>query len=537
MAEAFPYLLFLPPALLIALVCLPNTWVNRRAVGFRKLVTVLVGLQFIVAGSMAIAYATGWVPVIHHTLISVAGAFPIAATVYYDGVASLMLALVSFVGWVICRYSIRYLDGESTQGRYFRWAGFTIGAVSLMVISGNLLMFVATWIMTSLGLHHLLLHYGHRPVARRAAWTKFTISRFGDVALICAMVVLYSEFKTLDFAELFSAARSVSSVTLPMQFAGFLLIAGAVTKSAQFPFHTWLPLTMETPTPVSALMHAGIVNAGGYLIIRTSPLVSLTPWALTTLAVIGAVTACYAAVVMLTQTSVKKSLAYSTIAQMGFMMLQCGLGAFSAAMLHILAHSLYKAHAFLSSGNVISERASTTGGLPAEAPVALGKLVAAASAIATCLGISFLIFAINPLSKPGGLLLGGVICLALTYWVGQVMRRGSGKLLKRAMAVAGGLCLAYSASFVVVDRIVTANLPGHTAPALVWFVALLVSAGFVGMFVLQAALASPRGTARLNQWHIHASNGFYVESTLRRVCGSLIKREKRETASKAMPTA
>jgi cytochrome b561 len=90
---------------------------------------------------------------------------------------------------------------------------------------------------------------------------------------------------------------------------------------------------------------------------------------------------------------------------------------------------------------------------------------------------------------------------------------------------------------VVVDRIVTANLPGHTAPALVWFVALLVSSGFVGMFVLQAALASPRGTARLNQWHIHASNGFYVESTLRRVCGSLIKREKRETASKAMPTA
>ena len=246
---------------------------------------------------------------------------------------------------------------NQTQGQYFAWTGFTIGAVSLMVISGNLLMFVVCWVMTSLGLHQLLLHYGHRPAAQRAAWTKFTISRIGDAALLAAIVVIYSEFKTLHFAELFAAVgSSPDAATAATSVAGFLLIVGAITKSAQFPFHTWLPQTMETPTPVSALMHAGIVNAGGYLIIRTSPMVSLTPWALSLLAVIGGVTACFAAVVMLTQTSVKKSLAYSTIAQMGFMMLQCGLGAFSAAMLHIVAHSLYKAYAFLSSGNVIEEQ-------------------------------------------------------------------------------------------------------------------------------------------------------------------------------------
>ena len=159
---------------------------------------------------MAVAYLTGWVPPIHCILVEVAADLPIAATVYYDGVASLMLTLVSFVGWVICRYSIRYLDGEADQGRYFRWTAFTIGAVSLTVISGNLLMFVASWVMTSLGLHHLLLHYGHRPAAQRAAWTKFTISRFGDVSLIVAIAILYAEFKTLDFAELFTAARSVT---------------------------------------------------------------------------------------------------------------------------------------------------------------------------------------------------------------------------------------------------------------------------------------------------------------------------------------
>ena len=354
MTDAFALLLVIPSLLLVAVVGLPNAWAKRWVGGLSHGVTMIAGVQFIIAACFAVAHAAGVVPVIRSMLASVSGELPVAFTIYYDGVTSLMFALVSFVGWVICRYSIRYLDGEATQGRYFRWAAFTIGAVSLMVISGNLLMFVAAWVMTSLGLHQLLMHYGHRPAARRAAWTKFTISRIGDAALLAALVIVYTEFKTLDFAELFAAVGSLAGVTAAMQVAGFLLVAGAVTKSAQFPFHTWLPQTMETPTPVSALMHAGIVNAGGYLIIRTSPLVSLTPWAMTTLAIIGGVTAGFAAVVMLTQTSVKKSLAYSTIAQMGFMMLQCGLGAFSAAMLHILAHSLYKAHAFLSSGSVMS---------------------------------------------------------------------------------------------------------------------------------------------------------------------------------------
>ena len=247
-----------------------------------------------------------------------------------------------------------------------------------------------------------------------------------------------------------------------MNVAGFLLVAGAITKSAQFPFHTWLPQTMETPTPVSALMHAGIVNAGGYLIIRTSPLVSLTPWALTMLAIIGGVTACFAAVVMLTQTSVKKSLAYSTIAQMGFMMLQCGLGAFSAAMLHILAHSLYKAHAFLSSGSVISERLATpvSRDRTVDHPRSLGHEASRRGTIIVAfLGILPRLFGINPSVKPGGLLLGGVLCLALTYWVGQVMRTRKPSTAGSRDVGRGGLCLAYVASFVAVDKIVAASLP------------------------------------------------------------------------------
>ncbi len=506
---------------------LPNSWVNARAGAFRQIVTAIAGLQFLVAGCFLVAYMTGRVDMIHSVLLGLSTELPIEVTVYYDGVASLMLTLVSFVGWVICSYSVRYLDGEATQGRYFRWTAFTIGSVSLMVISGNLVMFILTWIMTSLGLHQLLLHYGHRPAARRAAWTKFAISRLGDAALIVAMVILFNEFKTLDFDALFTAASSLtaagSMVTVPwsVQVAAFLLVAGAVTKSAQFPFHTWLPLTMETPTPVSALMHAGIVNAGGYLMIRTSPLVSLAPSALTTLAIIGGFTACYAAVVMLTQTSIKKSLAYSTIAQMGFMLLQCGLGAYSAAMLHILAHSLYKAHAFLSSGSVIAERIPTRGMQSGGRPVTTMHSAIIGALTVLALSLSLTAFGIDPITKPGGLLLGGVLCLALTYWIGQVVRNGDHALVIRATALAGILCVAYAASYFIVDKVVAASLPIASSPELVWLVAAIVIAGFAGMFTLQRTLTNRQPSATLNRWYIHASNGFYVENTLRRIYGSL----------------
>ncbi len=523
MSDAALGLLPLFAATLLAIGFLPNSWTNSRVHGFRQVVTLVAGLQFVVAGSFALAHATGWIPTIHFAIVRFSSPSPIEISVYYDGVACLMFALVSFVGWVICRYSIRYLDGEATQGRYFRWTAVTIGAVSLMVISGNLLMFVAMWIMTSLGLHQLLMHYGHRPAAKRAAWTKFTVSRIGDVALVAAMFLIYNEFKTFDFTELFAAAGSLENVTPAMHAAGFLLVAGAVTKSAQFPFHTWLPQTMETPTPVSALMHAGIVNAGGYLIIRTSPLASLSPWALTTLAIIGGFTAFFAAIVMLTQTSVKKSLAYSTIAQMGFMLLQCGLGAYSTAMLHILAHSLYKAYAFLSSGSVIAERAVNSGTTSLNHPVDVIKLAIVGPAMLAILWLSLTLFGVNLVTKPGGLLLGSVLCLALTHWIGQVMRSGSQTLLIRAILSAGLLCLVYSASFCAVDWMVAPSLPNPSAPALVWLVATILLAGFAGMFLLQGSLASGRASVTLNSLHIHAANGFYLESTLRRVFEPLAK--------------
>lgn len=517
MPDLITAFLTVPAVLMVALICLPNRWANSFASLLGRVVTCIVAGQFFVTAGLLIAFAAGMVPVAHKVLGLIAIDSPIAITLHYDGVSGLMLTLVSFVGWVICKFSIRYLDGEATQGRYFRWTSFTIGSVSVMVLSGNLLMFIVAWVMTSVGLHQLLLHYGHRPVARRAAWTKFLISRLGDVALMAAMAILYLQFRTLDFVQLFELAGQDVEHSLAVQLSGFLLVLGAVTKSAQVPFHTWLPQTMETPTPVSALMHAGIVNAGGYLMIRTSPLVSISPWAMASLAVIGGTTACFAAVVMLTQTSVKKSLAYSTIAQMGFMLLQCGVGAYSAAMVHILAHSLYKAYAFLSSGSVIAERAKVRGSQMASVSVHWTQFVSAALISVALLSAAFAVFGVNPSTKPGGWMLGGVLCLAMTHWIGQSFRGGIQRVWLRTIAVSAALCVTYVATFVAVDAVIANSLTGVVTRTTAWPVTMLVALGFGGLFLIQFALESGRGLALLNKWHIHAVNGFYLESIIRRV--------------------
>ncbi len=522
MSAMIALLIAVPPTLLSALVLLPDARCNAHVRTVRTTVTFLTGVQFWIAACLAIAVVTSLIAKVHFTFLPATSDLPITLAILYDGVASLMLALVSFIGWVVCQYSLRYLDGESTQGRYFRWLGFTIGSVSLMVISGNLLVFFVAWVMTSLGLHQLLLHYSHRPAAQRAAWTKFTISRLGDAALIVAIVIIYDQFKTLDFVELFALSDSLTSTSAATQVASFLLVFGAVTKSAQFPFHTWLPQTMETPTPVSAMMHAGIVNAGGYLMIRTSPFIAMTPWAMTTLAIIGALTAFFAAIVMLTQTSIKKSLAYSTIAQMGFMLLQCGLGAFSAAMLHIIAHSLYKAHAFLSSGNVIAERTATRSAPSAIDEFSWAKFTSALAMSFAFLGLAFVATGIDPWTKPGSLLLGSVLCVAMAHWTAQSMRTGSRRLAVQAVMVVGALCLVYSISFALIDKTLAASLPSSTAIAMPWLVFGLASAGFAVLLLLQVALASRHRPAFLDKFYIHAANGFYIESLLRRAFGPLL---------------
>jgi NAD(P)H-quinone oxidoreductase subunit 5 len=550
MTDLTTLLMITPAVALIAAVAVTSAYANRHHRLLRRGVILVAAIQLVAASIAAIAWLVQFlgqgVSAHHLTLLRLddllpIDSSPIGISVHYDGVSALMLLLVSFVGWVICRYSLRYLDGEPCQGRYFRWTAVTLGAVSLMVVSGNLLMFFALWVLTSLGLHQLLLHYGDRPAAARAAWKKFAVSRMGDVALVAAIVLIYRLYGTYEFDQLFAAAGAI----VPGDAAGqlhvgetgtgkviaWLIMFGAVTKSAQLPFHSWLPLTMETPTPVSALMHAGIVNAGGYLIVRTHPLVIQSPTAMATLAVIGALTASFAAVVMLTQTSIKKSLAYSTIAQMGFMMLQCGLGAFSAAMLHIVAHSLYKANAFLASGTVITDRDATrmvdvVGGPIASVSAfrsvltAVASLAIAAGALVGLLGV----LGITPSTKPGGYLLGFTLCLALTFWLMRVFASGRGATIGRGIAATFGLVGLYAVSFYAVDKVVSPSIAAAFSPNVVGglgVVAVVVGC-FIAMFVLHLRIVRGASSWSMQALYVHASNGFYIDSMIRRAVRPLV---------------
>lgn len=511
---------------LLAFACVPNRLANSRPMAMRLLVTGLVAVEFLMALVLILSHQFTGGSELSLRLVDLMPDAGVHLSILYDGVAGLMLLLVSFVGLIVCRFSIRYLDGEAAQGRYFRWLGFTIGAVSLMVVVGNLLLFFIAWVMTSLALHQLLLHYRHRPAAHRAAWTKFGISRLGDVFLVIALGLTFKTFGTFDLTELFSQAEALaggSSLVAGQAAIAWLLMLGAVTKSAQFPFHVWLPDTMETPTPVSALMHAGIVNAGGYLVIRMSPLIALAPEALITLAVIGAFTACFAGIVMMTQPSIKRSLAYSTIAQMGFMMLQCGLGAFSAAMLHIIAHSLYKAHAFLTSGSVLTQSGVTAGaGMRGSGSVSPGAafVVAAAATVIAYIG-TVSAFDLNIAEKPGGFVLAFILCLALTTWGWQLLRLG--KLKTGLIAVVGltGLSGFYFLGYLLADHLVGPAVPAIPLLPGSQGALVVIAAAFAGLFALQVLLTYRVRPEWLPAFRVHAANGFYVDGIYHRLFASL----------------
>ena len=283
---------------------------------------------------------------------------PLTFGLRLDLVSNILFSMVTLLGAIVAQYSVRYLNGEKRQSYFMNNLTVCVIAVALVVLSSNLVTFSVAWILMGFGLHRLLLFYSERRPAQIAASKKFFIGRVGDVALVSAVILTFLSFGTLDFEALFNVVQADGNLGVPyyeVELIGLLFIIAAMSKSVQMPFHAWLPETMETPTPVSALMHAGIVNAGGVLIIRLSPLLQSADVAHSLLMLVGAGTAVFGSLVMITQNNIKKKLAYSTISQMGLMMFSCGLGAYSIALFHIVAHSFYKAYAFLSTGQLIDE--------------------------------------------------------------------------------------------------------------------------------------------------------------------------------------
>jgi NAD(P)H-quinone oxidoreductase subunit 5 len=445
---------------------------------------------------------------------------PAALMLEAKPVSLTLTLLVAFIGWVVIRYSRTYLDGEAQEGRFHALMLATLAAVLVFVQSGSLAVLVLSSILVGLGLKNLLLYYADRPEARRAS-TKFVLVwHCADVALVLAAALLIGSYGTGDVSGI-AAAASDTGLTLGATLAIALVVLAAALKTAAFPLHGWLTEVMEAPTPVSALLHAGIINSGGVLLISFAGLVQLSPGAMAALVMLGGFTALFGAAVMLTQSAVKTSLAWSTVSQMGFLLLQCGLGLWALALLHIVAHSLYKAHAFLSSGGAVQAVASLRrpGAIAVPSIGAVLKSFALALALYAVIATVFTLV-IGPKSAQA-LALGAILIFGVAYLVAQGLADHAPADLTRRTALASfAAAVAYFAFQAGAQAIWGPSLPAAPVPGpLEWALIVLAVASF-GLVAFAQALfplwSHHPATAGLR---VHLTNGFYLNALLDRAIG------------------
>ncbi|QUD90612.1 proton-conducting transporter transmembrane domain-containing protein [Phenylobacterium montanum] len=436
------------------------------------------------------------------------GAAGLGAAVRVDALSALLASLIGFIGLIVVAYSGNYLAGDGGQERFIRQLCLTLGLLQGLVLSGNLMQLVVCWIAASLCVNRLLLFRAERRTAVLAARKRFLVSRLADVSLIGAAALLWHAAGSGDLGPILAAAKQGD--VPDWGFAGALLALAAIFSSAQLPFHGWILEVMETPTPVSALLHAGVVNAGGFLVLRFGVVMAAHPGVMLMLTAVGAVSAVFGSLVMLTQTSVKVALAYSTIAQMGFMLLECGLGAFSAALLHILAHAFYKAHAFLSAGGAaLADKKSALAARPAPAAaiLAVPAVVALAALVMTGLGV-------GPTQRPGAFVLSAVLLLGLArVWM---QRRGRQAIVA---AVASSLVVvpAYLAGQAIFARLIGDLGAPIGAPSWISVTAALgVVALMTGLVCMQLRLPGQSASPAWSRAYALVSNGFYLNTIANR---------------------
>ncbi|SDZ90643.1 proton-conducting transporter membrane subunit [Rubrimonas cliftonensis] len=436
-----------------------------------------------------------------------------------DAVSAAMTLLVAFIGWIVIRYARSYLDGEAQEGAFHGLMLATLAAVLVLVQAGSFGALILAFVAVGAGLRRLLLFRAHRPEAQRAA-AKFTLVwRAGDASLALAAILFFIAFGETDLAALARAAAG--GLPIAGHLAVAMLALAAALKTAAFPLHGWLTEVMEAPTPVSALLHAGVINAGGVLLIRTADIVQASPGVMAGLVMLGGLTALFGSLVMLTQSAVKTALAWSTVAQMGFMLLQCGLGLWTLALLHIVAHSLYKAHAFLSSGGAVRAVAATR----RPGPVAVPSLGAVAKSFALAVllygAVAGAFIAVAGPKSPQALALGAMLVFGVAYLVAQGLADAAPKALTRRTARASlAAAAAYFALQLVAEAIWGPHLPAAPAPGqLQWALIVVAVASFGAVAVAQALFplwAHHPATASLR---VHLANGLYLNALLDRLIG------------------
>jgi len=305
-----------------------------------------------------------------------------------DGLALVMMAVITGVGFFIHLFAAWYMAGESGVTRFYAWMNLFVFSMLILVLGDNLLLLFLGWEGVGLCSYLLIGYYYQDSANGRAAFKAFVVTRIGDVFLALGLFLIFRDLGTLDIQEVMARASEVWAPGDPtVTLVALLVLGGALGKSAQVPLHTWLPDAMAGPTPVSALIHAAtMVTAGVYLIARLNGIFLLAPGVLWLVGVIGAVSLVLAAFAALAQTDIKRVLAYSTMSQIGYMFLALGVGAFDAAIFHLVTHAFFKALLFLSAGAVITschheQDMNRLGGLRKRLPVAYAGFLVGGSAL------------------------------------------------------------------------------------------------------------------------------------------------------------
>jgi len=354
------------PLLAFIIVGVFGHWIRDRA----HLVAVPAVLMSFVLSLLAFReVASGEILRIPLYTWAASGNLTIQIGLYVDQLNAAMLLLVTIVSGFVHIYTIGYMHGEPGYARFFAYIALFTFSMLMLVMADNFLQLFVFWEAVGLCSYLLIGHWYDRPSARAAATKAFIVNRVGDFGFLLGILLIFFTFGSLQYQPVFDAAEapamSQSTIDLLGAVGGgwevsvmtlicLLLFLGAVGKSAQVPLHVWLPDAMEGPTPISALIHAAtMVTAGVFMVARLSPFYNQSPMAMDVVAVTGALTMILGATIALTQNDIKRVVAYSTVSQLGYMMMACGLGGYIAGIYHLLTHGAFKALLFLGCGSVI----------------------------------------------------------------------------------------------------------------------------------------------------------------------------------------
>ncbi|NUQ81258.1 MAG: NADH-quinone oxidoreductase subunit L [Bacteroidetes bacterium] len=357
-------------------------WLSTALLGIAFLLSLAVSVHFLSEGHPDLSYSAAF------TWLSLGPEWSLSIGVLVDNLSALTLTMVTLISFLVHLYSIGYMHGEERYGTYFAYLGLFTFSMLGIVLSDNLFTMYMSWELVGLSSYLLIGFWYKKPEAAAASTKAFVTNRIGDIGMWLGILILWSQFQTVNLSEIAAniQAGRFGLGEFWLTAGGVLLFLGAVGKSAQFPLHVWLPDAMEGPTPVSALIHAAtMVAAGVYFVGRIFPI--LTPDAQIVIAVVGGFTAFMAATMALTQNDIKRILAYSTVSQLGYMIMGLGVGAYSAALFHLFTHAFFKACLFLGSGAIIhalhhEQDIRQMGGLRKKLPITFATYLVATAALA-----------------------------------------------------------------------------------------------------------------------------------------------------------